>query len=376
MQGRERLVNPFKPTAGMTPPLLVGRKSVLDDFCDGLDEGPGAPGRLMRITGPRGSGKTVLLTRLGQIAGKRGWTVVNVSGREALCASIQEQLARDERVRSLDITISLPLVSATARMGTTDRELSFRESFANVTRSLSEHDSGLLITVDEVQDASPEDMATIATNVQYMIREQRNIALAFAGITTGVLNLLNGEGITFLSRAKAEELAPIPVPEVADALGHTIQASGLQIAPDALEYAASKTCGYAYLIQLVGYYVWREGRRHAKESRLISLDDARRGSEVAIQEYGSSVLETALAGLPRPAIEYLLAMTEDDAASSTSEVASRMGMPATSANTYRRLLIERQVIESTARGFVAFSIPFMRDYLLSHREDILARYGG
>lgn len=60
------LVNPLKPTAGMTPPVLIGREAVIEDFRDGIEEGAGAPGRLMRITGPRGSGKTVLLTRAGR----------------------------------------------------------------------------------------------------------------------------------------------------------------------------------------------------------------------------------------------------------------------------------------------------------------------
>ena len=49
-----KLVNPFKPTAGAEPPVLIGRDKVIDDFSDGLDEGVGAPARLMRITGPRG----------------------------------------------------------------------------------------------------------------------------------------------------------------------------------------------------------------------------------------------------------------------------------------------------------------------------------
>lgn len=59
--------NPFKPTAGKMPPALVGREKVTDDFLEGLANGEGAPGRLMRITGPRGSGKTVLLPSLPRL---------------------------------------------------------------------------------------------------------------------------------------------------------------------------------------------------------------------------------------------------------------------------------------------------------------------
>ena len=46
--------NPFKPTAGKRPPILIGRESVIEDFEEGLDNGAGAPGRLMLITGNRG----------------------------------------------------------------------------------------------------------------------------------------------------------------------------------------------------------------------------------------------------------------------------------------------------------------------------------
>lgn len=44
------VANPFKPTAGKMPPVLIGRQNVIDDFTDGLLDGAGAPGRLMLIT--------------------------------------------------------------------------------------------------------------------------------------------------------------------------------------------------------------------------------------------------------------------------------------------------------------------------------------
>ncbi len=45
-----KAINPFKPTAGMNPPELIGRDAVLDDFAEALENGPGAPDRLMRIS--------------------------------------------------------------------------------------------------------------------------------------------------------------------------------------------------------------------------------------------------------------------------------------------------------------------------------------
>lgn len=46
--------NPFKPTAGDTPPELVGRAGLLDEFEYGLQQGSGAPGLLTIITGSKG----------------------------------------------------------------------------------------------------------------------------------------------------------------------------------------------------------------------------------------------------------------------------------------------------------------------------------
>ncbi|MDN5794791.1 MAG: ATP-binding protein [Intrasporangium sp.] len=54
-------MNPFTPTFGTSPPLLVGRDGDLEDFLEGLRGGPGAPERATLVTGLRGTGKTVML---------------------------------------------------------------------------------------------------------------------------------------------------------------------------------------------------------------------------------------------------------------------------------------------------------------------------
>ena len=76
--------NPFTPTFGVTPPLLVGRDDVLDDFRGALDEGPGAPGRAMLLTGVRGAGKTVVLNACEDEARRSGWAVISETVRPGL----------------------------------------------------------------------------------------------------------------------------------------------------------------------------------------------------------------------------------------------------------------------------------------------------
>lgn len=366
-------LNPFKPTAGAEPPILAGRDAVLTDFEIGLEEGVGAPGRLMRITGPRGSGKTVLLTELGDIARRKGWRVVDVTAAEGLPELICRKLERQDK---LDISIELTVAVAKARAQKSgERQEDVREALERVAGQCTRQGNGLLITIDEIQDASISDVREIAVAVQHIIRERQNIAFVFAGLTSGVMDLLGEDGPTFLRRAYPEELDTIPIDEVYDALEMTIEKNGMHIDHESLQRASEATAGYAYLIQLVGYHVWRAAQVRDDGSDLIVDEDVSRGIEAARQGFDRTVLETAIARLPKTAMEYLLAMAEDALASSTGEIAKRLGVPAASLSSARKLLVSRQVIEPTARGYVRFSIPFMREYLINNRVDLLARYG-
>lgn len=78
--------NPFKPTAGGEPLLLIGRGKVIRDFEKGLDNGVGAPGRIMLVTGARGTGKTVMLT----VFGDRGQSAqMGCHRRNGLCRTMR-----------------------------------------------------------------------------------------------------------------------------------------------------------------------------------------------------------------------------------------------------------------------------------------------
>ncbi len=368
------VINPFKPTAGAEPPVLVGRERVIEDFRDGIEEGVGAPGRLMRITGLRGSGKTVLLTELGDIARENGWTVVDVSANGSLLDKVKRALRQSSAHAEASVEANFGFVTARAAVNKEEGPLDLREVLTTVVSELTEKGRGLLITIDEVQDGDEDEFRELATTIQHLIRERLNIAFVFAGITTGVLNLINGKALTFLRRAKAEELASIPIEEVATSFQKTFADSGFDADESVFEAMSSATHGYAYLIQLVGYGVFAQAKRHAAISKTVSVADAERGIERAYIDFSDAVLLPALDELPKRSIDFLLAMTEDEDKSGTGTIAKRMGLEAPQLTATRRLLIERQVIEAPSRGLVRFAIPRLREYLLENREEILSRF--
>ena len=67
-------------------------------------------------------------------------------------------------------------------------------------------------------------------------------------------------------------------------------------------------------------------------------------------------------------------MAEDDGPSATGDVAKRMGQSAQSLSSARQKLISEQVIEGEVRGYVDFSIPYMREYIRDNAESLLAKF--
>lgn len=157
------------------PPVLVGREKVTDDFIEGLENGAGAPGRLMRITGPRGSGKTVLLSELASIARDHGWLVVNVSAAGDLLESIRKRLLKAHTFELDSLKLSVPFGSVEAGRAETNAA-DFETVFDGAARKMTARGKGLLVTIDEIQDASHDDVREIATAVQFLIRDDQNIS--------------------------------------------------------------------------------------------------------------------------------------------------------------------------------------------------------
>ena len=68
-------------------------------------------------------------------------------------------------------------------------------------------------------------------------------------------------------------------------------------------------------------------------------------------------------------------MAESDGASATRAIAESLGVAPSSLTFVRKTFISRQIIESTTRGYVDFSIPRMREYLSNNTDELMARFG-
>lgn len=380
MNQRRGIPNPFTATVGKNPPTLVGRDEFLGDFDDALWNGPGSHERISIVTGARGSGKTVLLNGFETVARQHAWHVISETTTSGFTQRIRDralQIIKDTfgepRRKISGVTLPFNIGMSTEGSSTYTPEYSLRTALEELfdkqherDETLSQEPIGLLITLDELHYAHMDEVIEFGTTIQHLVREDRQIAVAMAGIPGAVKPLLAAdEGrnpVTFLRRANRIELGMVSLDEVKIALEEPTAQLGVTWTNEALDYAANATGGYPFMIQLVGQYAF-------KNRNISSIDNASvdQGIGDARRKLGQLVHEPSLADLSDVDRTFLTAMAIDSGPSRMSDVASRMGVDSQYAGNYRKRLIDAEMIRPTSYGFVDFELPYMREYLRTHQ---------
>lgn len=366
------MTNPFHASFGVSPPLLVGRDDVLEDFVEALEDGPGSAGRATLYTGARGAGKTVMLNAVEDRAKERGWLVVSETATPGFVARITQQqlprLLRDfdpEAVRRRMTGVTAPFNAGSAAWDTVEAHVvqaGLRNQIELLTDLLAERESGVLITLDEIHQDQVAELREIATMVQHAFRENRNLAFVGAGLAASVSDVLNDEVLTFLRRAERHVLGSVRRSDVERAFREPIEATGRRVDDTALRVMVDGSAGYPFLLQLVGAQTWRLNPMATE----ITVEDATNGVARARRRLGSLIHEPALSAASDIDKSFLLAMTQDDGPSKMADLQQRLGVDVNYASQYRLRLIAAELIYATRRGYVDFALPYLREYLREH----------
>ena len=364
--------NPFHASFGVSPPLLVGRDEVLEDFVEALEDGPGASGRATLYTGARGTGKTVMLNAVEDRAKERGWLVISETATPGFVSRITQQhlprLLRDfdpVAVRRRMTGVTAPLNVGSVAWDTIEAHVvqaGLRNQIELLTDLLAEHGTGVLITLDEIHPNQAEELREIATTVQHAFREGRELAFAGAGLAASVSDVVNDEVLTFLRRAERQALGSVRRPDVQRALREPIESAGRSIGDAALQVMVDGAGGYPFLLQLVGAQTWRLHPAAAE----ITVEDATRGVTRARRRLGALIHEPALSAASDIDKSFLLAMAQDDEPSKMADIQQRLDVNVNYASQYRLRLIAAELIYPTRRGYVDFALPYLREYLREH----------
>jgi hypothetical protein len=367
-----RMRNPFHASFGVSPPLLVGRDELLEDFVEALEDGPGSAGRATLYTGARGTGKTVMLNAVEDRARERGWVVVSETATPGFVSRMTQQhlprLLRDfdpKAVQRRMSGVSAPLNIGALTWSTIEAHVvqaGLRNQLEMLSDLLAENRTGVLITLDEVHQNQIEELRELATVVQHAFRENRELAFAGAGLAASISDVVNDDVLTFLRRAERHTLGSVARADVERAFREPIYAAGRSIGDQALQIMVDGARGYPFMLQLVGAQTWRLNPEAAE----ITVDDATRGVARARRLLGALVHEPALSTASDIDKSFLLAMAQDDGPSKMADIQQRLDVDVNYASQYRLRLIAAELIHPTRRGYVDFALPYLREYLRQH----------
>jgi hypothetical protein len=120
--------------------------------------------------------------------------------------------------------------------------------------------------------------------------------------------------------------------------------------------------GYPYLVQACGKHIW-----DVAASRTINAEDARIGIGRARDEVDEGLYKSRWERATTAQQEFMRAMAQDnDNPSPISDVAARLGRALTAISNSRKLVIQAGLVYTPRRGYLAFTVPGMADYVNRH----------
>jgi hypothetical protein len=362
------MTNPFKPSFGTYPPILIGRDGILDEFRYGLKTGPGDPNRAVVFTGSRGIGKSVMLSELADIASEAGFVTVRINSLDNLLKEVIDRILINasevlgKKTRKL-ASLTLPFVGGGVAFEN-DEDYQFGESvqLEQLAKQIDTAGSGLFIAMDEIHYSNINELRQFFSSYQTLVSQGLNVAIAVAGLPRSVSDILNDDLLTFLRRATQIVLADVAIKDVEQAFEETITKNGRAISKKNLSTVAVATCGYPFMIQLVGYHVWLQNEDKVQ----ISSKDVKIGIQAAKRRLGSTIHAVSLNDLSNVDRTFLTYMAMSDTPVAVSKIAEKMQVSGSYVSQYRKRLIEAGIIVPIAHGEIDFAIPYIKDYLREH----------
>lgn len=337
--------NPYTLTFGKTPRQLILRprdeREVVDTFCASRPSQ-----QTYVITGVRGSGKTVLLSRLSAIFQEKAeWIVVELNSNRDLLTSLASKLSSENALAELFKRARINLsffgfgleVSGEAPITDIDTAL---EKMLNTIKGQGKR---VLVAIDEVSNT--QSMREFASSFAMFARHDLPIFLLATGLYENVQDLQNVDNLTFLYRAPKIDLGPLNLQAIADNYQETFECSRKEAAA-----MAEATKGYSFAFQLLGYLTWK-----AKGDWKSVLSEYR----LYLDEYVYSKLWSELSPKDR---EVAHAIANADSGR-IQDIREKLDMKSNEFSPYRRRLLKKGIVVAEGRGYLQFALPYFADFV-------------
>ena len=268
----------FTPGTGAIPPYLAGRKQEQEYFRDCIEVLKNAKpvSRDMIVYGPRGNGKTALLSYLQKETLREEGTNLDILWETpdeiGTLAELSDRLTEDHqklraRVRSAEVSGGIGFARAKteidlSRPSTTIRKLLQQRS----------QDKPFILIIDEAHRLKPAIAESLLNASQAVRREDNPFLLVLAG-TPKLEAALGKANASFWDRNELFPLGRLSTEEAEQAITVPLQEAGVSFAPGILEEIVERTHCYPFFLQIQGDCLARQLQQTGV--RVVSSDTIR-----------------------------------------------------------------------------------------------------
>ncbi len=343
----KQYTSPFNISFGEQPKCFIPRNNEFEEIVT-VFSSPDPRSKVFLIGGPRGSGKTVLLSEIkAYFDEKDDWVTIDLNPFLDMLEQFASKLYSEGKMKHLflkaDFSFSFQGLSFS---------ISGENPVTDVTslikvmlKYLKKKGKRVLITVDDI--SGNEKMKAFIQTYQSFIREKFDIFLLMTGLYENVSNITNNENLTFLLRAPKIYLPKLSLREIA--LSYQKQ---LSVSFDDAIKMAKLTNGYAYAYQLLGDLLYRS------ENRMIN--------EEILADYDSSLEENVYAkiwsSLPRSQQIFAYALSSSKTGD-IKDIISSTGFSNSAIQVYKKRMALAGVIDVSTRGKVEFLLPRFKEFV-------------
>lgn len=379
--------NPFAPGAGSRPPELAGRDSILDDARIAIQRASiGKQNRSQMLLGLRGVGKTVLLSKIEDMAESEGHltsfieapegkplsellvpklnqVLRKLSATESAKAKVHQALRALRSFASVikleygDVSLSVDPEQGVADSG--DLESDLPELFVRVGEAAKAAGKPWTLLIDEVQYLQQVDLAALIVALHKI--SQKELPVLFFGAGLPQVAALSGDAKSYAERLfHYPAVGPLLPEDAKTAISQPVKDEGESISNDALDEIVLKTQGYPYFLQEWGYQCWNIA--HGAE---INVADAIQAAVEATKRLDDGFFKVRFDRLTPKEREYVIAMAKLGAGPyRSSDIASALRETPQSLGPRRAQIISKGMIYSPSHGDIAFTVPMFNDYLI------------
>ncbi|WP_419838247.1 ATP-binding protein [Candidatus Poriferisodalis sp.] len=264
--------SPFTPDFGTSPTHLVGRTALRDEWKTALRT-PTDRLRTALLLSPRGTGKTVMLNEIEDLAAAQGMLVVAVDTSTAGVAErIAEQIeiAREiggsaadilrqpqtELAKSARLSLGFASLGWAAAIPVKP-QWSLRRILTHLATASSSNNSAMLLSVDELHAADSDEARRLAADLQHVAKREY-LPLCFAGAALpffrGVMR--SDRRLSFFNRCAKPTLPRISKEDAAAFYRLMIAAADGTVTDESVDAMATACGGNAYKMQHIGHIAW------------------------------------------------------------------------------------------------------------------------